>query len=189
MREHCVIGGRVQEFGDQVAELLAFELAKTACRDRRAADANTRGDERFLGIVRNRVLVDGDVGMGERRFGARCWRLSRFGAASGPTHAPRTDFSARGIAGRGLRPRPPATSLGEEFDHLRASLDVAPACQSDFADQRWLGLCRFLPLRLGGLLNNLRIWLFEHLSKNPDRYLLGPHLYVTSEVFHATAPR
>ena len=49
-------------------EFLAFELTEAARRDCRAADADARRDKRLLGIVRNRVLVDGDMRARQRGF-------------------------------------------------------------------------------------------------------------------------
>jgi hypothetical protein len=60
--QHGFVVRRVEHVGDQVGDLLGFDLGEAARRHRRRADADAGGDEGLLRIVRDAVLVDRDVG-------------------------------------------------------------------------------------------------------------------------------
>ena len=64
-----VIGRRIEDIGNEVGEFLALEFGETAGRDRRAADPYAGRDERFLRVVRNGILVAGDVRPRKRGLG------------------------------------------------------------------------------------------------------------------------
>jgi hypothetical protein len=68
-RQHGFVVRGIEHVGDQVGDLLGLDLGEAARGHRRRADADAAGDEGLLRIVRDRVLVDGDVGAAQDRFG------------------------------------------------------------------------------------------------------------------------
>ena len=66
---------------DQRRDLAHLGLAHPRGGDRGGAEAQPAGDERLLGVVRDRVLVDGDAGTVERLLGLPC-RSPRTGRRS-----------------------------------------------------------------------------------------------------------
>ena len=67
--DHPVVARRFEHVGDQVRELFGFRGAEAARGDRGRTEPDAARDRRFLHIVRDGVLVDGDLGAAERVLG------------------------------------------------------------------------------------------------------------------------
>ena len=67
--ERGIVVRRGQRARDELADLVHLALAHAARRDRRRADADAARRHRRVRIERDRVLVDRDAGLAERRFG------------------------------------------------------------------------------------------------------------------------
>ena len=60
-RGHGLVVRRIEHIGHQVSDLLRLDLGETARCHCRRTDANPRRHHRLLRIIRNRILIDGDM--------------------------------------------------------------------------------------------------------------------------------
>src|SRR5689334_21774853 len=67
--ESIGLGAMLERFGDPGADLQHLRLFHASRSDGRRTDADAAGLERWIGVERDGVLVDGDAGESEGLFG------------------------------------------------------------------------------------------------------------------------